>query len=520
MSSLPMQFYNTDLIRTAERIAIEDHKISDYMLMERAGFAAFECLTTHFPHLENIAVFCGKGNNAGDGFVLARLAFEAHLQVEVYSLCGIEALPSAAQQAARACSARGIDIQPFRSDLSIQADVCVDALLGTGLRGEVQEPVLSAIEWLNRHEVSVFSLDVPSGLNADTGSVHGPTVIAEHTVTFIGLKQGMLTGIAADYTGQISVASLGLDDILQKLPVSGYRLSYHDVEAAMIPRLRSGHKGLYGTVLIVGGDYGMAGAVRLAAEAAYRVGSGLVKVATRPEHLSAVISQRPEIMAYPVQTPDDLMPLIESATCIAIGPGLGESAWSQAMLQKILASDKPLVVDASALNLLAKQPQKRQNWILTPHPGEAGRLLSKTNTEIQVDRFAAIEALQQRYGGVIVLKGAGTMVKADKELLEICYAGNPGMATGGMGDVLTGVIASLWGQGLSAFDATRLGVILHATAGDHAAEKSGERGMMAMDLMPVLRILVNPSTMITVEEADQLMQTMLLNEYQEIDSGR
>lgn len=263
------------------------------------------------------------------------------------------------------------------------------------------------------------------------------------------------------------------------------------VKLFISPRPRDAHKGLFGHVLVIGGDYGMAGAVRMTGEAAARVGAGLVSVATRPEHIAAVVATRPELICHGIQQTNELTQLLQRATVIALGPGLGQSDWSQALFAYSVTAKQPKIVDADALNLLAQQPQQRTDWILTPHVGEAARLLNCTTAEIQHDRLAAAQALQNKFKGVIVLKGAGTIVIGPDHQPTICQAGNPGMASGGMGDVLTGVIAGLVAQGLSWLQAAELGVYLHATAGDLAAQAMGERGLLATDLMSYLHKQVN-----------------------------
>lgn len=252
------------------------------------------------------------------------------------------------------------------------------------------------------------------------------------------------------------------------------------------PRPRDAHKGLFGHVLVVGGNIGMSGAVRLAGEAALRVGAGLVSIATRIEHASILNSERPELMCHGISNASDLTNLIQKATVIVIGPGLGQTEWSKNLLQTCLESTLPLIVDADALNLLSLQ--LRDNWILTPHPGEAARLSNWTISDVQKDRPKAIQMLQERLGGVCVLKGANTLVLGTT--LTSCPYGNPGMASGGMGDLLSGVIGGLVAQGLSLEQAAQLGVCVHACAGDQAAQ-DGERGLIATDLLPHIRRLIN-----------------------------
>lgn len=258
------------------------------------------------------------------------------------------------------------------------------------------------------------------------------------------------------------------------------------------PRPRAANKGNFGHVLIIGGSVGYTGAPRMAAEAALRVGAGLVTVATHPKVVAGLNLTLPEMMCQGVDTPIKLRQLLEKASVIVIGPGLGQTSWAKLLLKTVLKSALPIIIDADGLNLLAGKPQAGKNWILTPHPGEAGRLLNLTSTEVQRDRLAALHKLKQIYGGVIVLKGAETLVLATQAEPAICYAGNPGMATAGMGDVLSGVIAGLVAQKIPLGDAAKLGVCLHATAGDLAAKNQGERGMIATDLMLYLHQLVNP----------------------------
>jgi hydroxyethylthiazole kinase-like uncharacterized protein yjeF len=260
-------------------------------------------------------------------------------------------------------------------------------------------------------------------------------------------------------------------------------------------RDRAAHKGMFGHALVIGGDIGMGGAVALAAEAAARTGAGLTSAATQPAHVAAILARRPEIMVTGVTSGQELEPLLARPSLLVVGPGLGRSAWSEQMLQQATLCGLPLVLDADGLNILAAgrvvRESRHDNWILTPHPAEAARLLGITTADIQQDRPAAVIALQQRYGGVIVLKGAGTLVCGADGAVNICTGGNPGMASGGMGDVLSGIIGGLLAQGLNSIDAACLGVCLHAEAADIAA-KQGERGLLASDLIAQLQPLVNP----------------------------
>ncbi len=274
-------------------------------------------------------------------------------------------------------------------------------------------------------------------------------------------------------------------------PITIPPITLRPFKSLLAPRSRDAHKGLFGHILILGGDYGMAGAVRMAGEAALRVGAGLVSVATRPEQVTAILNGRPELMVHGIKKSSELKPLLAKATVIVLGPGLGQSTWSKQLFRQALAASQPKVIDADGLNLLARQPKKSDDWILTPHPGEAARLLNSNIKTVQIDRVATIKQLQQKYHGVIVLKGAGSLVCSPQHL-RICHAGNPGMASGGMGDVLSGVIGGLLAQSFNLQQAAELGVYSHAHAADLAAKQHGERGLLASDLMPYLRELMNP----------------------------
>jgi NAD(P)H-hydrate epimerase len=258
-------------------------------------------------------------------------------------------------------------------------------------------------------------------------------------------------------------------------------------------RPRCAHKGANGHVLIIGGACGYSGAVLLAGQAALRVGSGLVSLATRAEHAGFLNLNSPELMCHAVDTGEQLLPLLDKASVVVIGPGLGQTIWAEDLLSVALSLVKPLIIDADALNLLAQKAIQigiYPNWVLTPHPGEAARLLRTTSLIVQQDRFSAVTALQAHFGGIVVLKGAGTLI-ADADSIRLSVTGNPGMASGGMGDVLTGVIAGLYAQGLSLQEAAQQGVYIHGAAADNAAEVAGERGMVASDLLPYLRRWVN-----------------------------
>ena len=493
MDALPEALFRAEQVRELDRRAIQDYGIPGYELMQRAAAAALDLLGRSWPQARRIAVVCGGGNNAGDGYVLARLARAQGLAVDVLALADPPSLKGDAATAWHDWDAAGGSVQAFDAAVLEGVDLIVDALLGTGLQRPVEGEWRMAIEAINRQPLPVLALDLPSGLSADRGTVLGAAVRAAATLTFIGLKQGMFTAEGREHCGRIHFHDLGVPAQLYGSVVpSAWRLSEDILGRMLPPRRRGQHKGDCGHVLVIGGDRGMAGAARMAGEAAARTGAGLVSVATRGEHAPLVGATRPELMCHAVDRPADLVRLVARADVLAIGPGLGQGSWARALLAVALESDRPLVLDADALNLLAREPCRRDDWILTPHPGEAARLLGVTAGEVQADRFAALDALVEAYGGAFILKGAGTLVRAADGPAYVCDAGNPGMASGGMGDVLTGVVAALVAQGLPLADAARTGTYLHARAGDLAAAE-GERGLLALDLMPALRRLANPA---------------------------
>lgn len=488
----PLKLYRTDQIRQLERLAIEQ-ECSAIELMQRAGQAAFQALLAQWPLARSLLIVCGKGNNAGDGYVVAKLAQKKGLQVTMRYLGKLQDLPEAAAWALAAAKESGVeDIKPFDSHETLQTDVVIDALLGIGIKGEVQGDYFHAIQYVNAQKKPILSIDVPSGLNADTGQIAGIAVKATLTLTFIAFKCGLFTSQAGDYLGILNYSDLGLPAaLLNQIPPTSLTLDWSSLSSLLQPRPRDTHKGFFGHVLVIGGNKGMAGAVRMAGEAAARVGAGLISIATQPNHADFIAGFCPELMCHGIKTAIELEALLERCTVIAIGAGLGQDEWAEELFFRGLQSLQPKIVDADGLNILAKYPTHREDWILTPHPGEAARLLNCSIAEIQADRFLAVEALQQRYGGIIVLKGAGSLIQAPSNLPRICLAGNPGMASGGMGDVLGGVLAGLLAQKLSLENAAYLGVLLHSTAGDKAAAEKGERGLLASDLMPYIRALAN-----------------------------
>lgn len=486
--ALPTALYLTAQIRALELAAQNDHGVPPEVLMVNAGAAAFGVLRRIWMQAKRLLIVTGAGNNAGDAFVVARLAKQANLSVHVGYVVDPSHLTGAAKKAYVAAVKAGVPCKPFEKSLLSVVDVIVDGILGTGLTREVSDEFHAAIIAINQARASVVSLDIPSGVEADTGCVKGIAVHAQATITFLGLKLGLFTGEGADHVGQLYFSDINTPPPVYALEPPALTRLKPSILDRLKPRFPSHHKGDYGHVLVIGGNHGMAGAARLAAEAALRVGAGLVSVATRESHCAAITAARPEVMCHGVEDAKDLVPLLEKASVIVIGTGLGQDAWAKRLFDVAMAAEKPCVIDGDALNLLAQAPQKKSNWILTPHPKEAARLLSTDRDTIQADRLHAVRALQIQFGGVAVLKGNGSLL-SDGTQHFLCARGNAGMATAGMGDVLSGVIAGLLGQTASSYDAAKAGVWLHGAAGDKAAEQ-GQRGLVAMDLMPALRTVL------------------------------
>lgn len=461
------------------------------VLMERAGAACWRFLQPTWPHARSIVVACGPGNNGGDGYVLARLARQAGCEVYLVHAGGHEPRTGQARRARAGFEDAGGAAHLFDGALP-HAQVIVDAIFGIGLARAPDGVVTGLMAAMDAHDAPVFALDVPSGVAADTGAAPGLVVSAHATLQLITRHVGLYTGDGLQHAGLLSIDTLDVpSEAFEGVPACAQLATAEVLAHALQPRRRNTHKGESGRVLCIGGDLGHGGAIVLCAEAALRSGAGLVSVATREAHVAVVLGHRPEAMARAVESGSDLQPLLAQADSIALGPGLGQGEWGRAMFQLALAAGKPLVIDADALNLLAQAPRELAGAVLTPHPGEAARLLGTDIGAVQGDRLAAARTLATRHAAVVVLKGAGTVVVAPDSLPCIIGAGNPGMATGGMGDVLTGVVAALIGQGHAVFEAAVLGALLHSLAADEAAAQ-GQRGLLPSDLWPHLRRLCNP----------------------------
>ncbi len=521
LSKLPRNLYRAEQVRQLDRLAIEEFNIAGIELMRKAGSVAFDCVMENWPQTRHLQIFTGSGNNAGDGFIVAGLARQQGLSVDVVCVGDVDKLNGEAKDAYDWACGLKVSMRKY-SEIDLEREnehaqtAIIDALLGTGLDRNVEGEYKSAIDYLNSLSAPVVAIDMPSGLSADTGMSLGSTVNADLTITFIAMKLGLLTGEGRDFVGELVCHKLDIPEEVTthaNAPQAvAQRIDINYAAQQLYPRQHSSHKGNHGHVVIVGGDYGFGGAGILAAEAAQRSGAGLVSLITRPEHRQSLLARAPEIMVLTCEeNAEAIEEVLRKASAIAIGPGLGRSDWSRGLLQQVMGvqlGDKtPLVIDADALQLLAERSQllsstRRENWILTPHPGEAGVLLNKTTAEIQSDRVASVSELAQRWGGCCLLKGSGSLIactkkgadkKAGPQSIFLCTEGNAGMASGGMGDVLTGLTTSLLAQGLDLESAICCAVCVHGEAADLAVDFEGQRGLAASDLLPYIRQLVNPS---------------------------
>ena len=475
-----------------------------YELMQRAGKAAFEVLCSHWPEVTRILVVAGNGNNAGDGYILATLAKRKGIKVVVACENPSRLLSGSARQAQQEWLQAGGMTVSFSETVFDGIELVVDALLGSGVSGPVKESFEKLILKLNNAQSQVLSLDLPSGMNADTGAPLPICVAADVTITFVAIKPGLVTGKAKSLCGVLEYDDLGIGESFFRLVKPLGNIVNWKMLQTLAPRAVHANKGHFGKLLCVGGNLGMSGAIRLSSEAALRSGTGLVKVFCHESSALAVSTTRPELMV----STSHLTEALDWCASIIIGPGLGTDEWAKHQFKTVIAHvkehNKPIVIDADGLNLLALNADNIQDdivglshCVLTPHPGEASRLLNESVQEVEADRYTSCKALANTFQATCLLKGAGTVIcSASHKVIGlashwVCDGGNPGMATAGMGDVLTGIIGSFLAQGMQVEQGAVYGTCAHAQAGDKVAREYGERGMMASDLLPALRATIN-----------------------------
>ncbi|MFQ3196667.1 MAG: hydroxyethylthiazole kinase-like uncharacterized protein yjeF [Paraglaciecola sp.] len=494
--SLSHKVFCAEQVRNNEQAAALTMGCPMFTLMERAGQAAFNHLKQCWPYARRIVILVGSGNNGGDGYIVAKLAKAFGWQVSVAAINPDGQLTGDAWQAQQNWWAAQGTVLPWQDvDLS-SFDVIVDALLGTGLSGTVKANFSQAITAINQADVPVLSIDIPSGLHADLGYPLGHCVQADSTVTFVGKKIGLTSGQGKSYSGKLIYNDLGIGKSFASLakPVA-HLISFAHLPK-LAPRANHAHKGQFGRLLCIGADQDMPGSIRMTSEAALRSGAGLVRAYCHSDNRTTIAMGRPELML----SSDNINQQLTWASGLAIGPGLGQNDWGHELFvhvfNHLMQHTKPLVIDADGLNILAaekmglRQLLDNKRVVLTPHPGEAARLLGCSTTDIEHNRLQSVQEIARQYHAVCVLKGAGTMISNGRHTW-ICQDGNPGMATGGMGDVLTGIIAALLCQGMNATQAALYGVCLHSAAADKVARQYGQRGMLATDLFDPLRVLIN-----------------------------
>lgn len=501
--SLPDALFSADAVRKIDHHVIDKQGVDGFELMQSAARSAFRCLIRNWRDCGPVLVLCGAGNNGGDGYLVAANAHRQGLDVCCVAVAPTAKLSGDARKAWQKALSDGVDVRaldgignPDLDGLFAGAGLIVDAMLGTGVSGAPREPIAALIGRCNTAPAPVLAVDLPSGLNATTGAADGGVVHAAVTVTFIGLKTGLFTGQGAAVCGEVVFDSLGTEAGVvgsgQK-PLA-CRRDWRSVMSWLPPRPANAHKGRFGHVLIVAGDRGFGGAGLLAAEAAARAGAGLVSLATRPEHVTAALARCPSVMVHGLTHGPELPPLLAAASVVVCGPGIGRGAWGQQMLEQVLASGKPRVLDADALNLLSGRVAiSADNQVLTPHPGEAARLLDCPVPKVEQDRMAAARQLQGLYGGTVLLKGAGTVIASEGGALDIISGSNPGMATGGMGDVLSGIVGATLAQIDAGPKAVIFGASVHLAAADRAADVKGFAGLIATDVIEALPQMLRES---------------------------
>jgi len=486
--------FSSNTISSIDKSAIAQNEPGyGFILMQRAAKYSLETLMDNNP--TSLTVFCGSGNNAGDGYLLAKMAIESGVTSKVITLESEDMLNGDAKKAMDMFKEAGGIVERWSPNISLNSDWIVDAIFGIGLNRDIKSPYKEAIEFINESKSKVLSIDIPSGLCGQTGKIFGRAVSANITTTYVGKKSGLYLDSGPNCTGTIYFSDLDIDQAFYSDHKPLIRIvSEKEVSDVLLDRKQTSHKGDNGHILLIGGNDGMEGAIRIASEAALRAGSGLVSVISSSTSCEIINQFRPEVMCHDDLKQDKISSLIDKADIIGIGPGLGTDDWAIDLFNLAMKSDKYLVVDADALNILSFNPIKRGNWTLTPHPGEAARLIGTSVSDIQKDRLASISKLSERYSANVLLKGRYSLIHdSTNEYPFMITTGNPGMATAGMGDLLTGVTCSFLGQFGTDHSAkiTSIAAHVHSKSGDLASHK-GERGMIASDLLTYIRKLVNP----------------------------
>ena len=502
MTELGGDLFSIAQIRQIEKRAIElENKTTEHLMISAAKFC-LNSLQEKWPDEKNLTLYCGTGNNGGDGLYFGLLAKEAGYQVEVVMLAPSKTEGEPKHLSAIRLKLRQAGIEPiiFTSHFIPSGKILVDALLGIGLKGTLKTEYHEVIEHINfyrqQKNIKVLAVDIPSGLDADTGSVADIAVKADMTVTFIGYKPGLLTAAGPEYCGDIVISKLALpDEIFQDIQPFCKKITPQTVQSHLPVRSKTAHKNDSGHVVVIGGgELHLAGAGLLSALAALKIGAGLVSLVVPSKSYMRISHAPAELMCYAIDNfNQETAGFLANASVIVIGPGLGQNAWSKQALTYVLMLNKQVVYDADALNLIAKEDlgasmflNDENKSIFTPHPGEAARLLNTSSEALQLDRFKACQTISTQYHATVVLKGAGSLIYNQSHLFSMCTTSEPALATAGTGDVLTGIISGLWAQGLHTHDAASCGVWLHAFLAQLQSKKMGHRGFVASDIIYAL----------------------------------
>ncbi len=506
-----MELLTAEQIRILDKAAIQDVGIPGLVLMEAAGKGVAEvCADLVAPAGTNIVVLCGRGNNGGDGFVAARRLTDMGASVRIFALTSEEKIHGDAAANMAVAKKLGLPIAFVANDQELSAlqgplaaaDCIIDALLGTGLNTEVRGLYAQAIAMANEATAAKVAVDIPSGVHADSGAVLGIAFEADATATFGMPKIGLISYPGAEYAGEVFLVDIGIPiQVRDRVRPTAYLLDEASAAAPVLPRAMGGHKGTYGHTLIVAGSHGKTGAALLCGRSAARAGAGLVTIAVPGDVQPILEGAVAELMtsAYaanaaeiqPEKTARQLVALAEGKSCIAMGPGIPTSEAMARTLEIFLTSPalegRCLILDADALNLLVGSLEAVHSCpgkvLLTPHPGEMARLLSRTTAQVQQDRVSAARELSTRTGAIVALKGARTIIATPEGTIWVNPTGNPGMGTGGSGDVLTGILAGLVAQGIDVLSAAKTGVYAHGKAGDLAADDQGQVSLTAQDIL-------------------------------------
>ena len=478
-----MFLYHPEKVYQLDSAAVQQDGFTEIELMQRAGESVWDALTLRWPEIRTVTVFAGAGNNGGDAFVVALCARQQGIEVQFLVMGDLSRQSATSGHFRKLWEQAGGDCEVWREQ-ALKGSIIVDGLLGIGLQRELDMPWQKMISVINQSDVPRVAIDIPSGLNGLTGIPQPVAVRADLTVTFIGRKSGQFLADGPDYCGELVYEDLGISSATKRLVEPA--LEVNDRIQLPSSRLQNTHKNSYGNLLIIGGDQGMSGAVTLAALAALRSGAGLVTALVHPD-CRGNLASFPEIM---VLGWDALDARLSQADVVVVGPGLGDSDEATQLLQRLQQVNLPLVIDAGALKKDFLTSLKSSQMIITPHPGEAAALLNCSSVTIQADRLKACQNLVDTYGVTCVLKGSGSLIGQPAAVPAINTTGNPGMASAGMGDVLSGIIAALLGQGLAPFEAARSAVFIHGLCAEQFCVNQDQSGIIASDIISLIPAVV------------------------------